>query len=200
MGLLRYWLIKLLKKVEMIRNRHQLSWFIRPPFRPDIQSWIGLEYIYLHHDKKQKIEKIKKYYAQVKGQTQSIQIHDHRTLSYDDHLPRIRTPERKIETACFHKPHLSADEYVTHRIVNPSHQNKLTIQTLVKQYPYLAHIPKPFQYSEMEADKSLLPPAPVGLPEEFTPHSNFVFNQNHQLTENVLHLPIKPSFRSNFLN
>ncbi len=190
---IKYWKSIFFKKLEMIRNRHQLPKYESKGLDNDLVSWMGLNYIHMHHDKADKIHKVRKYYSYVKGHSGAIKIQDTNTISYDDHLTRIRTPDEKIKTACFHKPNLSADHFSTYHINQANAETKYKIKQLLKKYPYLGDIPKPFEYFAMEANASLLPPANIGLPPEIENDKHFFFNFGNQMTENVLHMPIKIS-------
>ena len=188
---IKYWKSIFFKRLEIIRNRHQLPTYDKNILDDDIESWTGLDHVHMHHEKKNEIHKVRKYYSYVKGHANAIKIHDAKTISYDDHLTRIRTPDEKIKTACFHKPHLSADHYSSYDIRKANAETNDKIKQLVKKYPYLADIPESFEYSAMEASASLLPPANIGLPPEIEMDKTFVFNFGDQMTENVLHMPIK---------
>jgi hypothetical protein len=173
--------------LEKIKNKN-LNLFFRK-YEP-LVPWLGVNYIHLVPRKKGMKVKLQRYYSKVRGDIDAVNFISEEKISYDDHLPRIRTLGTQIESATFINPTLTCNDPIIFSFKPVSFKDSLDINKIATQNPHLAEAPKPFNYSEMESGASLNKPVNIGLPEEL---NNFSFNNNHQLSVNVLHLPIKVS-------
>ncbi len=147
--------------MEKLRNRHGLSLFEKKTVNGGLETWMGLHHIHMNINKKHKLHEVRKFYSHVQGRTNAIQIHSPNTISYDDHLTRIRTADEKITTAIFHQPNLSPDNFDRFDISQVDIKTKEKVTQLVEKSPYFAAVPKPFRYEEMESQASLLPPVNI---------------------------------------
>ena len=184
---LKYLASRLFKKIEQLRSldfRLQLS---KSCYPKSLWPWCGVDNIYLAQQREHERVKLTEYYTQLKGKLHRVKIHHERKISYDDHVSRIHTKNGLLDTATFTRPQLSATEFHTLDLKNIVCEPK--VQMISKAYPYLQNIPEPFDYKEMEKEKSLYRPAVVGIPEKLGKH--YILNQANELTENLLHMPVK---------
>lgn len=181
---------KFFRFVEKIRNRHNVSKNSLTHYGEPLWPWCGIEHIHLSPEKTSRKNKLIAKYTALKGEVAKIKIHNEFQISYDDHVSRIKTQSGYLSTANFTRPQLSADQYSFFNILKsdpiPEH-----IKKLGNEYPQLKAQPQPFDYAQMEQNSALSKPVCVGLPSSMG--ENFILNEQDEITQNVLHLPIKIS-------
>lgn len=189
-----YWISLFYKWVEKIRNRHGSKKTTQDLYPLPLLEWCGVQYIHLHPNYRNNHERLIHYYGKPVGELDKVRnLSMHDVIAYDDHVSRIQTKTGKLETAVFTKPRLSATSYQTIELGSAllSANESKKIDHFAKEFPHLSDPPGPFDYTEMENAGSQKSPVCVGLPEQAD--SNFILNHSNELTENVLHLPIKIS-------
>jgi hypothetical protein len=162
------------------------------PCPSNLNKWIGLDNIYLKsvNNKKEILDK----YSMLKGDYSQIQIINHNTMAYKDHVSRIYTEKTNnvLPDAIYTLPTISNKNHLVLDISKPKKQiEKQAIKIVSKNSnTILTQVPEPFTYEGMESGKGLDYPVSLGYP-KFLPKLS---NINYKF-ENVLHLPIKISLK-----
>lgn len=161
------------------------SWVALPQ---NLLRWSGIEYLYLSPDAEKNRSALLKKYTQSKGQFEKISIQNDSIIAYDDHVSRIQS-KKSLGTAIFTKPKLSihGSHCIDIKHMRTSSSDIKKIDTIANQYPHLKEIPHPFDYEHLENDLKL----PVCIDVPGTLGGHFILNESGDITENVLHLPIK---------
>lgn len=152
---------------------------------PELLKWIGIDNIFVskNHDSTKIIEK----YTTINGDYNMLKFIDNNTISYKDHVSRIKTTNGLLPEAIYTFPNLTNTNAEIYDIINsPKYISKTAFQTVTKlENTLLTEIPEPFAYDKMENGKGLEHPISLGYP-------NFLLNIDQLPNfENVLHLPIK---------
>jgi len=148
-------------------------------------KWIGTNNIFV--SKSHDLEKVLDKYTIIKGDCNMLKVIDDFTISYKDHVSRIKTNNGLLPEAIFTFPNISNTEQNIYDIIKiPKYISKTAFETVEKyNNTILTEYPKPFSYNEMEKEKCLTPPLSIGYPD-------FLLKIKHlPKFENVLHLPIK---------
>jgi len=151
----------------------------------DLLKWIGVDNIFV--SKTHNLEQVLDKYTTIKGDCNMLKIINDFTISYKDHVSRIKTNNGLLPEAIYTFPNISNSKANVYDIIKiPKYITKTAFQTIENnKNTILTEYPKPFSYNEMEKGKCLTPPLSLGYPD-------FLFNIKHlPKFESVLHLPIK---------
>lgn len=176
--------MKVYRELELRKNRHglvkEISEAERQKKLDEVSHWLGSEYIKY----KPTVTPPEKSPVYIKGDISQVRVIDSQTLEYIDHVSRIHTAIN-LGPATYTKPKLSPTSVVFDIPTEAGLVKKATEQTLTE-------VPEPYSYSRMENEQLMLNnlPVEIGLPAEFD-REGFVFNGNAEVSECVLHLPVK---------
>jgi hypothetical protein len=179
--------MKLYRELENRKKRHS-----RPPpetteqlqaKRQAIDHWLGFEFIKYKPTVTPPCESP----IYLKGDLSYVEVLDSSTLQYIDHVSRIHT-EVSLGPAQFTKPQLSP---VSHIFDIPAKEG-------LQKGPgeeLLEVVPEAYSYNKMEDDEFMQKNIPVniGLPPCFADKEDYIFNETGELSECILHLPVKVS-------
>ena len=178
---------RLFHYLSCLRNGRSL-FYSKRYFDQELANWCGTQSIFFHPSAQNR-KTIIKHYTRVIGDLDQVRLNCANQIAYDDHVSRIKVHEKMLDEAFFIRPELSSQNPIIFSLKDlPDCPPK--IQTMIKNNSVLNSKPKPFDYTRLEKDLQNRPVC-VGLPASFK--NNFILNENNDMTENVLHMPIKIS-------
>ena len=177
--------MKVFRELERRKNRHEMpKGAITDPMekKAALEKWLGSEFI--------RLNKLLDQAAQpyIKGDINQVTLLSPNTIQYADHVTRIHS-NTDLGPAVFTRPLLSANPRLIYEI-----DQKIQNVNLVNA-DVLKAVPESYTYDRME-DAGFMTkniPVDIGLPPCFAEEQNFVFNENRDVNQCVLHMPVKLS-------
>lgn len=153
----------------------------------NLLKWIGIDNIFV--SKGQDLKQVLDKYSIIKGNCDMLKVINDFTISYKDHVSRIKTNNGLLPEAIYTFPNISNYKSNIYDITKtPKYISNTAFQTVNKfNNTILTEAPEPFTYDKMERGKCLTHPLSLGYPD-------FLLNIKYlPKFESVLHLPIKIS-------